>query len=173
MYLIHCKKCSEAQMLEKIEEISDTDLIITHSMRQKKLLPLPLHFNADDHNIGDLNVCILNGNFKHTKHREKTKLRLLLILKPISLVLIETFISSANMTLLALRFDIFNCNVILFSPLHFPTHTFIATSFHTLSYITVHSQYFIHNRRIVISRSGSETSLINIVRRRDFDLILT
>ena len=31
-------------------------------------IPLPLHFNADDHNINDLKVCILKVNFKDTKH---------------------------------------------------------------------------------------------------------
>ena len=52
---------------------TDTDLIITHTIRKKKLLPLPLHFNADDHNINDLKVCILKGNFKDTKHRKLTE----------------------------------------------------------------------------------------------------
>ena len=57
--------------LEKLAEIADVDLIITHS--------LPLHFNADDLNINDLNVCILKGNFKDNK-RKLTELKLLLIL---------------------------------------------------------------------------------------------
>ena len=43
-------------------EISDPDLIITHTLSDS-LIPLPLHFNADDHNINDLKVCFLKGNF--------------------------------------------------------------------------------------------------------------
>ena len=85
--------------------ISDTDLIITHTIRQKKLLPLPLHFNADDHNINDLNVCILKGNFIDTKLRKLTELQL--ILKPMSLVLIKTFLSSVNMILLSIKVKYF------------------------------------------------------------------
>ena len=50
----------------------------THSIRQKKLLPLPLHFNADDHNINDLKVCILKGNFKDTTHRKLTELQFII-----------------------------------------------------------------------------------------------
>ena len=41
-------------------------------------LPLPLHFNADDHNINDLKVCILKGNFKDTKHRKLTELQFII-----------------------------------------------------------------------------------------------
>ena len=59
----------------KLVVISHADLIITHTIRQKKLLPLPLHFNADDDNINDLKVCILKGNFKDTKHRKLTELQ--------------------------------------------------------------------------------------------------
>ena len=76
MYLIHCQKCPEAQY------IGETGGIFryifnnhTHSVRQKKLLPLPLHFNEDDHNINDLKVCILNGNFKDTEHIKQTELQ--------------------------------------------------------------------------------------------------
>ena len=65
VYLIHCQKCQEAQY---ISETGGSFRYIfnnhTHSIRHKKLLPLPLHFNADDHNINDLKVCILKGNFK-------------------------------------------------------------------------------------------------------------
>ena len=60
-------------ILEKLAEISATDLIITHT-----LLPLPLHFNADDHNINDLKVCILEGNFKDAKHIKLTELQFLI-----------------------------------------------------------------------------------------------
>ena len=55
-------------------EISYKDLII----RQKKLPPPPLHFNADDHNINDLKVCILKGNFKYTKHRNLAELQFII-----------------------------------------------------------------------------------------------
>ena len=48
------------------------------SIIQKKLLPLPLHFYADDHNINDLNVCILKGNFKDTKHGKLTELQFII-----------------------------------------------------------------------------------------------
>ena len=75
MCLIRCKKFKKHNILEKLAEISDTDLIITHSIRQKKLHPLPLHFNADDQNINDLKVCILKGNFKDTKHRKLTEVQ--------------------------------------------------------------------------------------------------
>ena len=79
VYLIHCQKCPEALY------IGETGLnfryrfnIHTHSIRQKKLLPLPLHFNADDHNINNLKVCILKGNFKDTKHRKLTELQFII-----------------------------------------------------------------------------------------------
>ena len=65
-------------ILEKLAVISDTDLIITHTIRQKKHLPLPLHFNTDDHIINDLKVCILKGNFKDTKHRKLAELQFII-----------------------------------------------------------------------------------------------
>ena len=65
VYLIHCKKCPEALYIGEtggnFRYRFNND---THSIRQKKHLPLPLHFNTDDHNINDLKVCILKGNFK-------------------------------------------------------------------------------------------------------------
>ena len=52
---IHCQICPEALY------IGETCGIFryrynnhTHSIRHKKPLPLPLHFNADDHNISYL-----------------------------------------------------------------------------------------------------------------------
>ena len=79
VYLIHCKKCPEAPY------IGETGGIIRyrlndhkHVIRQKKLLPLPLHFNADDSNINDLIVCILKGKFKDTKHRKLTELQFII-----------------------------------------------------------------------------------------------
>ena len=56
----------------------------------------------------------------------------------------------------------------IFSPLYSPTPTVIATSCYTVSYTTVTSQCFLHYRRIVISRSWSETSLVNVVPRHAF-----
>ena len=72
------KNAQKHYVLEKLAVISDTDLIITHTIRQKKLLPLPLHFNADNHNINDLKVCILKGNFKDTKHIKLTELQFII-----------------------------------------------------------------------------------------------
>ena len=75
LYLIHCQKCPEAQYIgETGGSFRYRFNNHTHSIRQKKLLPLPLHFNADDHNINDLIVCILRGNFKDTKHGKLTEL---------------------------------------------------------------------------------------------------
>ena len=73
VYLIHCQKCPEALYIgETGGNFRYKFNNHTHSIRQKKFLPLPLHFNADDHNINDLKVCILKGNFKDTKHRKLT-----------------------------------------------------------------------------------------------------
>ena len=64
VYLIHCQKCPEALYIGETGGIFRyTFNNHTHSVRQKKLLPLPLHFNAIDHNINDLKVCIFKGNF--------------------------------------------------------------------------------------------------------------
>ena len=104
MYLINCQKCPEAQSIGEtggnIRYIFNSH---THSIRQKKLLPLPLHFNADDHNINDLMVCILKGNFKDAIHGKLTELQFIINLKPISLVFIKTFLSSANMILSSIK----------------------------------------------------------------------
>ena len=79
MYLIHCQKCPEAQYIGEIGgNFRYRFNNHTHSIRQKKLLPLQLHFNADDHNIKDLKVCILKGNFKDTKHRKLTELQFII-----------------------------------------------------------------------------------------------
>ena len=65
VYLIHCKKCPEPLYIEETGgNFRYRFNNHTHSIRHKKFLPLPLHFNADDHNINDLKVCILKGNFK-------------------------------------------------------------------------------------------------------------
>ena len=75
VYLVHCKKCPEAPYIGETGGIFRYRLNDhKHSIRQKKLLPLPLHFNADDSNINDLIVCILKGQFKDTKHRKLTEL---------------------------------------------------------------------------------------------------
>ena len=78
MYLIHCQKCPEAQ------HIGETGKNVRyrfnyHTISQKKLLPLPLHFNADGHNINDLKVCISKGDFKDIIHRKLTKLLFIII----------------------------------------------------------------------------------------------
>ena len=79
VYLIHCKKCPEALYIgETGGNFRYRFNNHTHSIRQKKLLPLPLHFNADDININDLKVCILKGNFKDTKHRKLTELQFII-----------------------------------------------------------------------------------------------
>ena len=79
VYLIHCKKCPEALYIgETGGNFKYRFNNHTHSIRQKKLLPLPLQFNADDHNINDLKVCILKGNFKDTKHRKLTELQFII-----------------------------------------------------------------------------------------------
>ena len=79
VYLIHCHKYPEAQYIgETGGNFRYKFNSHTHSIRQKKLLPLPLHFNADDHKIDDLKVCILKGNFKDTKHRKQTELQFII-----------------------------------------------------------------------------------------------
>ena len=79
VYLIHCKKCPEALYIgETGGNFRYRFNNHTHSIRQKKRLPLPLHFNADDHNINDLKVCILKGNFKDTKHGKLTELQFII-----------------------------------------------------------------------------------------------
>ena len=79
VYLIHCQKCPEALYVgETGGSFRYRFNNHTHSIRQKKFLPLPLHFNADDHNINDLKVCILKGNFKDTKHRKLTELQFII-----------------------------------------------------------------------------------------------
>ena len=135
MYLIHCQKCPEAQYIGETCGIFRYRLNNhTHSIRQKKLLPLPLHFNADDHNISDLKVCILKGNFKDTKHRKLAELQFIINFETNNFVLIKTFLSSVNMILLSTKAKYFQLNVILFSPLCFPSSTVIATSCYTLQH---------------------------------------
>ena len=77
VYLI-AKNAQTHNILEKQAETSYIDLIITHSIRQKKLVPLPLHFNTDGHKINYLKVCILKDNFKETKHRKLTELQFII-----------------------------------------------------------------------------------------------
>ena len=75
VYLIQCQKYPEAQYIgETGGNFRYRFNNHTHSIRQKKLLPLPLHFNLDGHYINDLKVCILKGNFKDTRHRKLTLL---------------------------------------------------------------------------------------------------
>ena len=74
MYSIHCKKCPEAQYIGE----TGGNFRYRFNNHTHKLLPLPLRFNADDHNINDLKVCILKGNFKVTKHRKLTELKFII-----------------------------------------------------------------------------------------------
>ena len=77
VYLIHCKKCPEALYIgETGGNFRYRFNNHTHSIRQKKFLPLPLHFNADD-----VKLCILKGNFKNTKHRKLTELQFIINFK--------------------------------------------------------------------------------------------
>ena len=109
IYIYICQKCPEALYIgETGGNFRYRFNNHTHSIRQKKFLPLPLHFNADDHNINDLKVCILKGNFKDTKRRKLTELHLLLILKQISLVLTKIFLSSLNRILLSIKVKYFH-----------------------------------------------------------------
>ena len=73
MCLVHCQKCPEAKYIgETGGNFRYRFNNRTHSVIQKKLLPLPMHFNADGHNINDVKVVILKGNIKGTKHRKQT-----------------------------------------------------------------------------------------------------
>ena len=79
VYLIHCQECPEALYIgETGGNLRYRFNNHTHSIRQKKLLSQPLHFNTDDHNINDLKVCISKGNFKDTKHRKLTELQFII-----------------------------------------------------------------------------------------------
>ena len=101
VYSIHCQKCPEAQYIgESGGNFRYRLNNHTYSIRQKKILPLPLHLNSHDHNVNDLKECFLKVNFKDTKHRKLKNCNLLLFLKPISLISIKTFLSSANVILL-------------------------------------------------------------------------
>ena len=100
--LIHCHKCPEAQYIG--ETVGNNH---THSIRLKKLVPLPLHFNAGDHNINDLKVCILKGNFKDAKHRKLAELQFIINFETNKFGFIKTFLSSANMTLSSIKVKYF------------------------------------------------------------------
>ena len=79
VYLIHCHKMHRTQYIgETGGNFRHLFNNRTHSITQKRLLPLPLHFNADGHNINDLKVCILKGNFKDTKHRKVAELQFII-----------------------------------------------------------------------------------------------
>ena len=66
-YLVHCQDAQKHNILEEQVKISEESY--THYVRQKKPLPLQLHFNADGHNINYLKVCIMKRNFKDAKHK--------------------------------------------------------------------------------------------------------
>ena len=80
--LIQCKKCPEARYIGEtggsfIYRFNNH----TQTIRQKNLLPLPLHFNGEYHNINDLKVCILMYNFNDTKRRKLKKLQFIINFK--------------------------------------------------------------------------------------------
>ena len=129
VYLIHCQVCPEAQYIEETGgNFRYRFNNHTHFHRHKKLIPLSLHFNADGHSINDINVCILKGNFKDTKHRKLTELQFIIysVANQYGFNKDISFLSKYD-TFMALRLDISNSNVILFSPLFFPAPTVIAT----------------------------------------------
>ena len=65
VYLIHCQKCPEAQYIgETGGNFRHRFNNHTHSIRQKKLLSLPLHFIADYHNINDLKFAFWRAILK-------------------------------------------------------------------------------------------------------------
>ena len=70
-------KCPEGQYIGETG-VNFRYRLNNHTIRQERLLPLPLHFNADGHNINDLKVCILEGNFNDTKHRKLTELQFII-----------------------------------------------------------------------------------------------
>ena len=78
VYLIHCQKCPEKQYIGETGGNFRYRFNNHTHYQTEKASPLPLHFNADDHNINDLNVCILKGNFKDTKHRKITELQFII-----------------------------------------------------------------------------------------------
>ena len=104
MYSMHCQKCPEARHIwETGGNIKCRFNNHTHSIRQKKLLPLPLHFNADGHNINDLKVCILMGNVKDTKHKKLTEMQFIINVEANKIGHSKTFPSSADMILLGIE----------------------------------------------------------------------
>ena len=79
VYLIDCQESPEAQYIREAGgNIRYRFNNHTHSFREKSLLPLPSHFNADGHNICDLKFCILKGNFEDTKHRKLTEFQFII-----------------------------------------------------------------------------------------------
>ena len=82
VYLVHCQRCPETQYTGKTGGnfwYRFNNHI--HSIRQKTSLPQPLYFNADGHDISDLNVCILKVNLKDTKHRKLAELQFIINLE--------------------------------------------------------------------------------------------
>ena len=82
VYLLHCQKCPEAQYIEE----TGRNFIYqfynhTHSIRHKKPFPLPLHFDADNHSINDLKLCLLKGNFRDTNNRKLIEIQLFISYK--------------------------------------------------------------------------------------------
>ena len=76
----------------------------THTIRQKNRLPLPLHFNADDHNVKD---CILKVKLIDTKHRKLTELQFMNNFETNKFVFIKPLLSSAYLMLLSIKVKYF------------------------------------------------------------------
>ena len=78
VYLIHCQKCAEAQYIEETGE-NFTYIFNNHTLYQtEKATSSAIAFQWDSHNINNLKVCILKGNFKDTKHRKLTELQFII-----------------------------------------------------------------------------------------------
>ena len=79
VYLIHCQEFPDAKCIGKTGvNFRYRFNNHTQSIIQIKFLPLSLIFNANDHDIIDLNVCILKAKFKDNKHRKLTELQFII-----------------------------------------------------------------------------------------------
>ena len=140
----------------------------THSIRQKKLLPLPLHFNADDHNIDDLKVCILKCNFKDTKHRKLIELQFVINFETNKFGFYKDISFLRKYDTFMHKGEIFSTLMSSFSQRYAFLRTRLSPLVVALSLHYSDIAMFLHHRRIVISRSWFEASLVNVVRRLAF-----
>ena len=72
-------------------------------------------FNADDHNINDLKVCILKGNFKDNEHRKLTELQFIINFETNKFGFNKDIFSSVHMIFLSIKVKYFQlqCNPFL------------------------------------------------------------